>query len=74
MQSRAHLLRQLNHLRIAKYLHSQLRLDHDHRAILALQEMELDLSLHRDIHIAIDVVGDLEKDAVAVQFGFLSRI
>ena len=74
MQSRARVWRQFHRLRIAKYLDGQLRLDHDQLAIRTILEMEFDLPLDNDIHIAIDVVRDLENDAVAVQFGFLSRI
>jgi hypothetical protein len=36
--------------------------------------MLFDLLLHRGIQIAIDVVRDLENDASAVQFAFLSRM
>ena len=72
MQPRAHILRQVYWLRIAKYFHGQFRLNHENRALGATREMLLDLLLDRGIYVAIDVVRDLEDDAVAVQFGFLS--
>jgi hypothetical protein len=72
MQPRAHILRQVNRLRIAEYFHGQFRLDYENRALGAIFEMLLQLLLQRGVQIAVNVVRDFEKGAPAVQFGFLS--
>jgi hypothetical protein len=44
------------------------------QAVCALVEVLLDFQFHGGVEVAVDVVGDFEDYAIAVQLGFLSRM
>jgi len=68
MQPRFHIGRKLHELGIAENVHSQFRLIHDHFAMMAVIEMPLDIVLHRERKLAIEIVRNFADDVFAVQF------
>jgi hypothetical protein len=69
-----HVWRKFHVLGIAEYIDGQFCLTYDQHAVSAALQMLLDFQLQSGVQVAVDVVRDLEDYAIAVQFGFLSRM
>jgi len=68
MQPGLHVAGQFDRFRIAEKLHGHPGLiDHDF-ALFTVFEMALEFLPHRQIEIAVDIIGNLANDVFAVQF------